>query len=512
MIELVDKFRTLPGGFSNINPFDVVYSAISVGLVGLFGRTVPLLDRLGLSLDDKWQPGKPLKILLLAYSGARNTGAESRVGECIRQLNQLFGEDNIEINMLTLDVAETEEYFKGYKAKFHHMNSVFFLDVFKHVLKNHVIVLPEGSCWKENFATALLLYFLYGVGLADRLGKASFSYSVEAGEMNRLNNFLSWHLSRDMTRIITRSQPSADVLERIGLQAHSVRVDTAWTMPCQSSAWARSKLKEMGWDGKKPLCAFAFQNYFWWPVVPDLARFARSLATGDTKNQYKLVYFYDYDEEDERRFAAFVDDAVEIMDWLAEEKGAQPVLVAMEALDHDACQEVIGRMKNPALLVSCHDWVGDQMAAFLRELHLLMTTRYHAMVLSMPGKVPFVGVSRDERIKGVMGECDLEREYYVDFRTPDLARVVERKVERLLDDADERKRVRKVINDNLPYYFAQMAMLGLDLRNMIREEFPGFPLIELDEDDPLELIPDCPKGLMARTKARFKKLKRAELG
>ena len=79
MIELVDKFRTLPGGFSNINPFDVVYSAISVSLVGLFGRTVPLLDRLGLSLDDKWQPGKPLKILLLAYSGARNTGAESRV-------------------------------------------------------------------------------------------------------------------------------------------------------------------------------------------------------------------------------------------------------------------------------------------------------------------------------------------------------------------------------------------------------------------------------------------------
>jgi polysaccharide pyruvyl transferase WcaK-like protein len=507
MLDTIQKALGMPGGFENINPFDAVYSGIAWGLVETLGTGVNVLDTVGLGLNKKWKPGEKLQILFLAYSGARNTGAESRVGECIRQINQVLGADRIQVNMMTLNLEEASGYFKDYRVNLVEFNSIFFGDVFRRVLENHLIVLVEGSCWKENFATALLLYFLYGAGLASRLGKPAFAYSVEAGKMNWLNNLLSYALSKDLTRIITRSEDSARVLSRIGLKTNSVRVDTAWTMPAESAAWAKKEMKKLGWDGKKPLVGLAMQNYFWWPVIPDFVRWMKSWITGETRNQYKLVYFYDYSEEDERAYRRFALMLAKILDWVATTYDVQPVLYGMEALDENSCKDVQGLMKEKALVVSCTQYVGIQMAALLRLLDLLVTTRYHAMVLSMPACVPFIGLSRDERIRGVMKETGLYGRYYLDYREADLKRKLRDRIAGLLDDKKESKRVSTRIREHLPYYYAQMAMLGLDIRNMVRECFPAFPLADLDEDKAEALTPYIFPELREKTQKDFLELK-----
>ncbi len=510
MVAAFSKFREMPGELKGLNPFDAIYGGITTGLTYGLGGGARLLDKMGFSINKKWRPGEKLQILFLAYSGARNTGAEVRVAECIRQVNQVLGADNVDINMTTLDLGEAEEYFKGYDVNLFEFNSIFFKDIFKLALRNHMIVLVEGSCWKENFATALLLYFLYGAGLAHQLGKPCFSYAVDAGPMNKLNNYLSWLLSKDIDRLITRTEDATQVLETIGLSGAVNRVDTAWSMPTETPDWARDRLRELGWDGKKRLIGLAAQNYFWWPVVPDFIRWGRSLVTGDTTNQYKLVYFYDYSKDDEKVFDGFIGELADTMDWVAETYDAQPVIVAMEALDEKACRTAIDRMKHDAILISCNEYDGLQIGAILRQLSLLITTRYHAMVLSMPGSVPFIGLSRDERIRGVMRETGLYEHYYIDYRTEELGKTLRDKIGAIMDDPDEYERVRKVIDANLPYYFAQMSMLGLDIRNLVRECFPGFPLLNLNESDATALIPHIPPDLVARTKRKFRELRKKE--
>jgi hypothetical protein len=128
----------------------------------------------------------------------------------------------------------------------------------------------------------------------------------------------------------------------------------------------------------------------------------------------------------------------------------------------------------------------------------------------MPGMVPFVGLSRDERIRGVMRETGLFDGYYLDYKTEGLeAKIVER-ADRLMSDDAEHARVRQVINDNLPYYFAQMGMLGLDIRDLVHKEFPEFRLPGIDENDVISLIPHCPDFLVERAKAKYLELKRRE--
>ena len=181
------------------------------------------------------------------------------------------------------------------------------------------------------------------------------------------------------------------------------------------------------------------------------------------------VYFGSADEKDEKDFEAFMKTCAETMDRAVKEHGVQPVIVAMEALDENACRELMKHMESKAILISCNEFVGVQIGAILRVLSMLVTTRYHAMVLSMPGLVPFVGLSRDERIMGVMKETGLYDDYYVDYRTSDLGGVLMKKIKSIMDDKKESGRIRGVIEENLPYYYAQMGLLGLDIRDLVRE-------------------------------------------
>ena len=68
---------------------------------------------LGLS-REQWRLGKPLKLLLAGYNGARNTGADVRVAEIVRQLQHLLGQP-VELTVMTLDPTLTAGYFHGAK-------------------------------------------------------------------------------------------------------------------------------------------------------------------------------------------------------------------------------------------------------------------------------------------------------------------------------------------------------------------------------------------------------------
>ncbi len=391
------------------------------------------------------------------------------------------------------------------------MSPVFFTDIYKALLDHHLSALTEGSLWKENFAVVLLLYFIYGAGLSKRLGKPVITYGVDAGEMNRLNNFLSTYLTANIDKPIFRSRESAErAIANLKFDKAIVRVDSAWTVDARPASWAKKALVELGHDGKKRLVGFAFRNFFWWPVVPDFVKLSKwALGKRDKLYRYKSIFFHSYSKQDEERFDRFAADVARALDHAADEFGIQPVLVAMDTLDHDACKRVISKMKNSALFVSCRDFIGEEIAAILRQFSALVTTSYHAMVLSMPGLVPIAAVYGDERIPGVMKEVGLFEYLATDYMNENIYDWLEERIAYLLDE-DGARQVREKIDAALPYYFAQMAMMGLDLRDLVEKSFEGFPLPEVDLDLPDSLLPRMPKGMEDRIRHEFRRLRQEE--
>ncbi len=70
-------------------------------------------QRQEVSPAPNWRPGEPIKMFLAGYAGTRNTGADVRVEEMIRQFRHLFSDDHLNLSIFTLDLALTRGYFKA---------------------------------------------------------------------------------------------------------------------------------------------------------------------------------------------------------------------------------------------------------------------------------------------------------------------------------------------------------------------------------------------------------------
>ncbi|HWP43663.1 MAG TPA: hypothetical protein VNO14_10540, partial [Blastocatellia bacterium] len=60
---------------------------------------------------NRWTPGEKLKLLFTGYNGTRNTGADVRVEEMLRQIRHILGDDNVELAVLSHNLELTEGYF-----------------------------------------------------------------------------------------------------------------------------------------------------------------------------------------------------------------------------------------------------------------------------------------------------------------------------------------------------------------------------------------------------------------
>lgn len=62
-------------------------------------------------------------------------------------------------------------------------------------------------------------------------------------------------------------------------------------------------------------------------------------------------------------------------------------------------------------MVLSADHTADVMTGVLRRLSMLVTSRYHAAVLSMDAGIPVLGVSMDERLGSLLRELSFEKDY-----------------------------------------------------------------------------------------------------
>ncbi|MBU4193550.1 MAG: polysaccharide pyruvyl transferase family protein [Actinobacteria bacterium] len=420
---------------------------------------------------EVWKPGDKLKILLVGYNGKRNTGADVRVAEMVKQINRVLGEDSIEISVLTLDVDNIKVYFEP-STNLIKFSSIYFKDLLDACSQHHIAVLSEGSTLKSRFANALTLFFCEAAGVMKKQGKPCIAYGSEAGKMDQFVRKMVSDMCSD-TYFIARTEPSLKIIEEMGLEGH-LGTDTAWTFPPADRAWAEKELREKTvWDGKKPVLGVAVINPFYWPVKPSLTKLARSAVTRTWEKHFEKWYFFTWSEERERLYRAYIEGIADAVNRFCATHDVHVVIIGMEALDYDSCQDLSAALDSPAGVFSSRFYDGHQMTAILHTLSMLVTSRYHARVLSMTGGVPSIAISMDERLYNIFEECGHLEDYYFPTDDPELREKLSRAMEKLWENRDE---VREEVRRAVPGYLRIMSDMGSFLRKYVEKSFPEVEL------------------------------------
>ena len=377
--------------------------------IAFFARFSKRLARLGIGRYEEWKSGRKLKILLVGYNGARNTGSDVRVAAIAAQIGELFGKDQVHITVMTLDKESLSGYFDD-DVELLPFSSFFPFHLYRACCSHHAAILCEGSTLKSTFANALTLFMCEAASVMKSQGKPCLAYGSEVGQMEPFLVRAVRRLCSD-TYFITRTEESYVALKRLGLHGHA-GTDAAWHYDgAISDEAAKALLLARGWDGKKPLLGIAVINPFCWPVRASLGKWVRGQLTGNLSGQYDRWYFFSDSPKRRAAYKRYIREIARGAETFMKKKDYFPVLIGMEKLDGKPCRDLQKQLKADSAVFLSGDHPASVMTGILRSLSALVTSRYHAAVLSMEEGCPVVAVSMDERLDSIMKELKLDEDY-----------------------------------------------------------------------------------------------------
>ncbi len=368
------------------------------------------------------------KVLLLGYSGANNTGAEALLLADIEDMRSVFGPD-VRITIPTINPTNLRRYVKeGPDLRIAFMPTIFFAALRRYVMENDLIFLVEGSTYMDTWTSAMLWAYLWTTHWANALGRPSLAYAVDAGEIK--SGFNRWLVRREASKtslIITRAEAAAGRLRAFGVSAPiDVTADNAFNFrpdPADSGLLFRL------WPEAGPdVVGMALVDFYQWPVVMK--------PWGPKEDCYKWPYYFSRSPERKRATETLARTYAKLADELITRYGKAVALIGMEALDDVLLRKVHGCMAHPdrARIFCSREYNASQMVCILRSLELLLTSRYHACVLSLASKVPQIAIGHDLRLKTIYQELGLFEDFFVEPDGGDLYESLLSRVERLLEN------------------------------------------------------------------------------
>ncbi|MFZ3210794.1 MAG: hypothetical protein WA188_04710 [Terriglobales bacterium] len=415
-----------------------------------------------------WRPGEKLRLLFAGYNGTRNTGSDVRVEEMLRQVRRVLGAENVALSVMTQNFDRTRGYFGD--ARQVHLPDIFPPFLYREVRQQHGVVACEGSMFKSKFANALTTMMIGSLGIAAAQNKLSVGYGAEAGDMD--------HLVKSMCRrycgeslVITRNTESRTLLTELAVPTE-LGTDTAWTFEPLGPDYGQKALRAIGWDGSRTVLFVCPINPFWWPVKASVAKYLLRVTTGAYQSShYRTVYFHNSGPGVDAAYTRYLTALGNAVAAFANRHRIFPVLVATEQLDRDACERISARLGNaPVVTSDVYDMY--QMVSMLRAGHMMVSSRYHGIVTSMPGLVPSAGVTMDERIRNLMHERGHDH-LLVEVDDPEL----EPKLIDIMEElCAEREAIRGAIASTVLKNLKTMARMGVYLEENVQQRYPDFPV------------------------------------
>ena len=421
-----------------------------------------------LGAGRSWQPGEKLKLLFAGYNGTRNTGSDVRVEEMLRQVRRVLGEKNLALSVMSQNL----DWSRGYFGDAHqvHLPDIYPPFLYREVRKHHGVIACEGSMFKSKFADALTTMFIGALGIASVENKLSVGYGAEAGFMNpMLEKMCARYCRRSL--IITRNEESQEVLGRLGVSSEAGS-DTAWTFEPHPPEYGHKVLAAAGWDGRTPVVALCPINPFWWPVTPSTPKFLAHACFGAyQESHYRTIYFHKSSSAVDAAYKKYLAALAQGVKAFRSKHRVFLILVAMERLDTRACDELAPQLGG-APVFSSDDYDMYKIVSILRCSSLMVSSRYHAIVTSMPSLVPSAGVTMDERIRNLMRERGHEH-LLLTVEDPDLGETLAGVMDRLAAEADA---VRDGVGRSVVRNLKTMGRMGVFLERAVHQQYPEFPV------------------------------------
>ena len=420
-----------------------------------------------LGAGRSWKPGERLKLLFAGYNGTRNTGSDVRVEEMLRQVRRVLGADRVSLAVMTQNFERTRGYFGD--AEQVHLPDIFPPFLYKEVRKHHGVLACEGSMFKSKFANALTTMMIGSLGIAAVENKVSIGYGAEAGEMDPLVARLCARYC-NQSLILTRNQASQAVLSALGVPSE-LGTDTAWTFQPHGPEVGRKALEDAGWDGRAPVLAVCPIHPFWWPVKASPGKFlAHALFGAHKSSHYRSVYFHTAGPEVDAALARYISAMARAVETFRQRHGVFVILVAMERLDTRACEALAAKLNQPPIFTS-DKYDMYELVSVLRVCDWIASSRYHAIVTSMPALVPSAGVTMDERIENLLQERGHEN-LLMTVEDTNLEEKLLAAMETLREDSDA---IRDAIGRTVVRNLERMAQMGVFLERHVQQIYPDFP-------------------------------------
>jgi polysaccharide pyruvyl transferase WcaK-like protein len=416
---------------------------------------------------EPWHPGEKLKLLFAGYNGTRNTGSDVRVEEMLRQIRRILGPENVDLSMMTFNFDRSRGYFDG-------TSQVRLPDIFppflaNEVPKHHGVVACEGSMFKSKFANALATMMIGSLGIAAAENKLSVGYGAEAGHMDPLVAKMCGRYCHN-SLVITRNEESRKILRELGVPTE-LGTDTAWTFEPLGAEYGQKALRDVGWDGQTPVLVVCPINPFEWPVKASVAKAALHSLTGAYKeSHYRGPYFHNAGPDADRAYEHYLSSIAKAVARFRQKRNVFVTMAATERMDARACRRISEKLGGVPVLTS-DDYNMYQLVSILRACRMMVSSRYHGIVTSMPALVPSAGITMDERIRNLMNErghqellmnvddADLEE------RTLKALEILDREGERIADG------IARTVVKNLKL----MARMGVYFEEEVQRRYQEFP-------------------------------------
>lgn len=340
------------------------------------------------------------KILLVGYNGANNTGAEALLLADIADVRAVFG-PGARLTIPALEPANLARYVRDLPGVEIIPMPMIFLSATRHLVAQHdLVVLVEGATYMDSSASALLWYFMWATRCAHAAGKPCLAYAVDAGELKPHNRWLVRRTAPTTDLIVVRSKAAADRLHALGVDTRiEVTADNGFRFEPRAAdaRW----LQETWPEGGSAPVGIACVDYNLWPVV--------IRPWGRRADCYRWPYYFSRSPARRAATAALADGYAQLADMIFERHGRSIALICMEELDEMLAARIHARMVHAdrARMFSARRHDASQMTALLRSLGALVTSRYHASVLSLAAAVPQVAVQQDLRLSTLFAEMGL---------------------------------------------------------------------------------------------------------
>ena len=421
-----------------------------------------------LGAGRSWRPGDKLKLLFAGYNGTRNTGSDVRVEEILRQVRQVLGAENLDLSVMTQSFENSRGYFGD--ARQVYLPDVFPPFLFREVPRHDGVIACEGSMFKSKFANALTTMIIGSLGIASAQNKLSVGYGAEAGEMDPLLRKMCKRYCAD-SLIITRNPESQDVLGKLGVSTE-LGTDTAWTFEPHGPEYGEKALRDAGWDGRMPVLAVCPIHPFWWPVKPSISKWISHAVAGAYKeSHYRSLYFHRSGADVNAAYEKYLSGISGAVKRYTKTRPMFTILVAMEALDTRSCERVSEQLGG-APIFSSERYNMYELVSVLRCCDRMVSSRYHAIVTSMPAGVVSAGITMDERIRNIMHERGHDH-LLLRVDDPDLEEKLVVILERLDKDSEA---IREALAATVVRNLQLMARMGTYLEAHLAQRYPEFPI------------------------------------